>query len=195
MDRIISYGDAINEALRIEMERDPSVILFGENVSSDWRIATRGLKEKFGRNRVRDTPISETAFIGAGIGTAIAGLRPVVELMLVDFALVAMDQIMNQMAKTQYMSGGVVDIPLTLRALYGGGTSSGSTHSETLYSLFAHMLGLRVVAPSTPYDAKGLLITSIRDDNPVIFMEHRLLYPHGGGGAQRVVLYTPWSGK
>ena len=174
--RVITFADAINEALRFEMRRDPNVIVFGENVSSRWRAATRGLKEKFGRGRVRDAPITETAFIGAGVGAAILGLRPVVELMLVDFGLVAMDQILNQMAKSHYMSGGAVRVPMTLRAIYGAGTSSGATHSESLYSLFAHMPGLKVIIPSNPYDAKGLLASSIRGEDPTIFMEHRLLY-------------------
>ncbi len=174
--RIITFADAINEALRLEMRRDQNVIVFGENVSSSWRAATRGLKEEFGRGRVRDAPITETAFIGAGVGAAILGLRPIVELMLVDFGLVAMDQILNQMAKSHYMSGGAVRVPMTLRAIYGAGTSSGATHSESLYSLFAHMPGLKVAIPSNPYDAKGLLASSIRGEDPTIFMEHRLLY-------------------
>jgi len=179
-ERNITFGEALNEALRLEMSRDPSVVVFGENVSSSWRVATRGLKEEFGRERVRDAPITETAFIGMGVGAAILGVRPVVELMLVDFGLVAMDQILNQMAKSRYMSGGAVNVPMTLRALYGAGTSSGATHSESLYSLFGHMPGLKVVVPSNPYDAKGLLISAIRDDDPVIFMEHRLLYKMEG---------------
>jgi len=175
-DRIITYGEALNEAHRQEMARDPNVVVFGENVSSSWRVATKGLKEEFGRERVRDAPITETAFIGMGVGAAIMGLRPVVELMLIDFGLVAMDQILNQMAKTHYMTGGAVRVPMTLRALYGAGTSSGATHSESLYSLFAHMPGIKVAVPSNPHDAKGLLVTGIRDDDPVLFMEHRLLY-------------------
>ncbi len=174
--RVITFADAINETLRLEMRRDPNVIVFGENVSSSWRATTRGLKEEFGKERVRDAPITETAFLGAGVGAAILGLRPVVELMLVDFGLVAMDQILNQMAKSHYMSGGAVRVPMTLRAIYGAGTSSGATHSESLYSLFAHMPGLKVAIPSNPYDAKGLLTSSIRGEDPTIFMEHRLLY-------------------
>jgi len=175
-ERTLTYGEALNEALHQEMVRDPDVVVFGENVSSSWRAATKGLKEKFGRERVRDAPITETAFIGAGVGAAILGMRPVVELMLVDFGLVAMDQILNQMAKSPYMSGGAVKVPMTLRAIYGAGTSSGATHSESLYSIFAHMPGMKVAVPSNPYDAKGLLISSIRDDDAVVFMEHRLLY-------------------
>ena len=166
----------MNEAHRLEMARDTNVVVFGENVSSGWRVATRGLREEFGRERVRDAPITETAFIGMGVGASILGVRPIVELMLVDFGLVAMDQILNQMAKSRYMSGGAVNVPMTLRAIYGAGTSAGATHSESLYSIFAHMPGMKVAVPSNPYDAKGLLIASIRDDDPVLFMEHRLLY-------------------
>lgn len=173
--RELSYAEAVREALAQAMRRDPKVFLMGENVSAPWRQATKGLREEFGRERVRDTPITETSFIGAGVGAAIAGWRPVVELMLVDFGLVAMDQILNQMAKTTYMSGGVVQVPLVLRAIYGARGGSGATHSETLHALFAHMPGLKVVAPSTPYDAKGLLLASIEDPNPVVFMEHILL--------------------
>jgi len=179
-ERVISFGEALNEAHRLEMRRDPDVVVFGENVTSSWRVATRGLKEEFGRERVRDAPITETAFIGAGVGAALLGMRPIVELMLIDFGLVAMDQLLNQMAKTRYMSGGAVRVPLTVRALYGAGTSSGATHSESLYSLFAHMPGVKVVIPSNPYDAKGLLTACIRDDDPTLFMEHRLLYPVKG---------------
>ncbi len=179
-ERTLTYGEALNEALRLEMRRDPDVIVFGENVTSSWRAATKSLLGEFGRDRVRDAPITETAFIGAGVGAAVLGLRPVVELMLVDFGLVAMDQLLNQMAKTRYMSGGAVKVPMTVRALYGAGTSSGATHSETLYSLFAHMPGVKVVAPSNPYDAKGLLISCVRDDDPQLFMEHRLLYDVAG---------------
>ncbi len=174
--RELTFAQALNEGLRQEMRRDPTIFVMGENVSSDWREATRGLMKEFGRTRVRDTPITESSFVGTGVGAAIAGTRPVVEMMLVDFALVAMDQILNQAAKTRYMLGGMVKVPLTMRAIYGAGTSSGSTHSESLYSLFAHMPGLKVVVPSTPYDAKGLLISSLRDDNPKVFFEHRLLY-------------------
>jgi pyruvate/2-oxoglutarate/acetoin dehydrogenase E1 component len=177
MTRVITYAEAVNEALRAEMSRDPRVILFGENVSSSWRPATKGLKETFGRERVRDAPITETAFIGAGVGAAIAGLRPVVELMLVDFGLVAMDQILNQMAKTTYMTGGEVNVPMVLRCVYGATGGSAATHSETLTALYAHMPGVKVAVPSNPYDAKGLLVTAIRDPNPVAYFEHTLLYP------------------
>jgi pyruvate/2-oxoglutarate/acetoin dehydrogenase E1 component len=175
MPRVISYAEAVNEALRAEMLRDPEVFLFGENVSSSWRPATKGLKETFGRERVRDAPITETAFIGAGVGAAVVGMKPVVELMLVDFGLVAMDQILNQMAKTTYMTGGEVSVPMVLRCIYGAGGGSAATHSETLYGLYAHMPGLKIAVPSNPYDAKGLLVSAIRDPNPVVFFEHRLL--------------------
>ncbi len=177
MTRMITYAEAVNEALRAEMRRDHRVILFGENVSSGWRPATKGLKEMFGRERVRDAPITETAFIGAGVGAAIAGLRPVVELMLVDFGLVAMDQILNQMAKTTYMTGAAVNVPMVLRCVYGAAGGAAATHSETLTALYAHMPGVKVAAPSNPYDAKGLLVTAIRDPNPVAYFEHTLLYP------------------
>ena len=179
-ERTLTYGEALNEAHSLMMENDPDVIVFGENVSSNWRVSTKGLKERFGKERVRDAPITETAFIGVGVGAAILGMRPVVELMLVDFGLVAMDQILNQMGKSPYISGGAVKVPMVLRAIYGAGTSSGATHSESLYGLFAHMPGLKVAIPSNPYDAKGLLISGIRDDSPVIFMEHRLLYGMAG---------------
>ena len=180
MPRVITYAEAVNEALRAEMLRDPEVFLFGENVSSSWRPATKGLKETFGRERVRDAPITETAFIGAGVGAAVVGMKPVVELMLVDFGLVAMDQILNQMAKTTYMTGGEVNVPMVLRCIYGAGGGNAATHSETLYGLYAHMPGLKVAVPSNPYDAKGLLIAAIRDPNPVAFFEHSLLYAMEG---------------
>lgn len=186
--RVLSYSEAINEAQRQEMRRDPDVILFGENVSSSWRPATKGLKELFGRERVRDAPITETAFIGAGVGAAVLGLKPIVELMLVDFGLVAMDQILNQMAKTTYMTGGAVHVPMVLRAAYGAGGGSAATHSESLYGLFAHMPGMKVVVPSNPYDAKGLLIEAIRDPNPVVFFEHRML-----GGVEGPVPEEPYT--
>jgi len=178
--REITYAEAINEAHKHAMRENPEVILFGENVSSNWRAATKGLKEEFGRERVRDAPITETAFIGAGVGTAVAGMRPIVELMLADFSLVAMDQVLNQMAKTTYMTGGSVSVPMVLRLIYGAGGGNAATHSESLYGLYAHMPGMKIVVPSTPYDAKGLLITAVHDNNPVVFFEHRLLYSAKG---------------
>ena len=172
MSREITYAEAICEAQRIALKNDPDVILFGENVAAPWRPATKGLKDEFGKERVRDAPITETAFIGAGVGAAIAGAKPIVELMLVDFSLVAMDQILNQMAKTTYMTGGNVNVPMVLRVIYGARGGGAATHSECLYGLYAHMPGMKIVAPSNPYDAKGLLTTAIKDKNPVVFFEH-----------------------
>ena len=175
MTRTITYAEAIREAQREALASDPDVILFGENVAAPWRPATKGLKEEFGRERVRDAPITETAFIGAGVGAAIAGLKPIVELMLIDFSLVAMDQVFNQMAKTTYMTAGSVNVPMVLRAIYGARGGGGATHSESLYGLYAHMPGMKIVIPRNPYDAKGLLTTAIKDLNPVVFFEHTLL--------------------
>jgi pyruvate dehydrogenase E1 component beta subunit len=172
MTREITYAEAICEAQRIALRNDPDVILFGENVAAPWRPATKGLKDMFGKERIRDAPITETAFIGAGVGAAIAGAKPIVELMLVDFSLVAMDQILNQMAKTTYMTGGNVNVPMVLRVIYGARGGGAATHSECLYGLYAHMPGMKIVAPSNPYDAKGLLTTAIIDKNPVVFFEH-----------------------
>jgi pyruvate dehydrogenase E1 component beta subunit len=180
--REISFLEALNEALRQEMERDPTVIVMGEDVGVYGGVfgVTKGLLEKFGFERVIDTPISEAGFIGAAVGAAATGLRPVVELMFVDFFGVSMDQIYNQAAKMRYMFGGKIKVPITIRTTIGGGLSAAAQHSQVLYSIFAHVPGLKVVAPSTPYDAKGLLISSIRDDNPVMFFEHKLLYPIKG---------------
>jgi len=175
VSRELTFAQAINEALRQEMRRDANILLIGENVSSDRRDVSKGLLSEFGRERVRDTPITESCFIGTSVGAAIAGMRPVAELSIVDFGLVAMEQILNQAAKTRYMLGGAVKVPLTIRIGYGAGVSAGSTHSESLYSLFAHMPGLKVIIPSNPYDAKGLLISSLRNDDPKVFFEHRLL--------------------
>ena len=172
MGRTITYAEAICEAQRIALEKDPDVILFGENVAAPWRPATKGLKDQFGKERVRDAPITETAFIGAGVGAAIAGSKPIVELMLVDFSLVAMDQILNQMAKTTYMTGGNVNVPMVMRVIYGARGGGAATHSECLTGLYAHMPGMKIVVPSNPYDAKGLLTTAINDPNPVVFFEH-----------------------
>lgn len=177
-ERIITFAEALNEALMQEMERDPNVIVMGEDVGVYGGIfgVTKGLLEKFGPERVIDTPISEAAFIGAGAGAAASGLRPVVELMFVDFFGVCMDQIYNQAAKMRYMFGGKIKVPLTIRTTIGGGLSAAAQHSQVLYSIFAHVPGLKVIVPSTPYDAKGLLISAIRDDNPKMFFEHKLLY-------------------
>lgn len=176
--RQLGMYEAINEAIREEMARDERIILLGEDIGmlggAFW--CTQDLLKKFGSNRVLDTPISESAFIGLGISAAIAGLRPIVELQMVDFSLVAMDQILNHLTKLRYMSGGQLKIPIVIRAPIGGGYGDAAQHSQVLYSIFAHVPGLYVVAPSNPFDAKGMLISSIRTDNPVIFLEHKLLY-------------------
>tara|TARA_B100001123_G_C15276643_1_gene1012432 strand:- start:153 stop:1181 length:1029 start_codon:yes stop_codon:yes gene_type:complete len=185
--REISYIQAFNEALADEMRRDSSVIVMGEDVAGAggrkgfedaWggvMRLTKGLYPEFGPNRVRDTPISEAGFIGAGVGAAATGMRPVVELMYVGFFGVCADQITNNAAKMHYMFGGKVKIPLTIFAGTGAGTNSAAQHSETLYSLFTHFPGLKCVAPSDPYTAKGLLTASIRDDDPVIVFNNRQL--------------------
>jgi pyruvate dehydrogenase E1 component beta subunit len=178
---------AINEALAQEMERDPTVVVFGEdNVGGTgspgemdaWggvMGVTKGLYHKF-PNQILDTPISESAFIGAAAGAACSGLRPVAELMFVDFMGVCFDQIFNQAAKFKYMFGGKARTPMVIRTMYGAGIRAASQHSQSLYPLFTHIPGLKVVVPSTPYDAKGLMISSIRDDDPVIFFENKVLY-------------------
>lgn len=185
--RKISYRDAVNEALAQEMERDSTVILMGEDVAGGAGGAgeddawggvlgvTKGLYTKF-PGRVLDTPITESGYIGAAIGAATRGLRPVAELMFIDFVGVCLDQIMNQAAKFRYMFGGKAVTPVTIRAMYGAGLSAAAQHSQALYPLFTHIPGLKVVIPSSPYDVKGLLIQSIRDNDPVIFLEHKAMY-------------------
>jgi len=183
-----SFREAINEALRLEMRRDPRVIIMGEDVAGGMGAAgeqdawggvlgvTKGLISEFGQERVRDTPISESAFIGAAVGAAATGLRPVAELMFIDFMGVCLDQILNQAAKLRYMFGGRATVPLVIRTMYGAGLRAASQHSQSLYPIFTHIPGLKVVIPSSPYEAKGLLIRAIRDDDPVIFCEHKMLY-------------------
>lgn len=182
--RSLTYAQALNEALREEMRRDPAVMLMGEDIAV-WGGGgvfgvTRGLLEEFGLDRVRDTPISEAGFTGVGLGAALAGLRPVVEYMYVDFSMLAMDQICNQAAKTRWMLGGGVDVPLVIRTQQGAGRGNGPQHSQSLEAWFCHTPGLIVVLPSTPHDAKGLLKTAIRGNDPVIFLEHKLLYGVSG---------------
>ena len=176
--REIKYVEAVNEALMEEMENDTGVFIIGEEVSCAGGAfrATEGLSEKFGPERVRDAPISESGFTGLAVGAAMAGLRPVAEIMYLDFITTAMDQVINQAAKVSFMSGNRIKAPLVIRAPYGIGTREAAQHSQSLEAWFAHTPGLKVVMPSTPYDAKGLLKTSIRDDSPVIFLENRILY-------------------
>ena len=181
-DRILSYVDAIRESVHQEMDRDPSVILFGLDVDDPKAIqgSTKGLLAAFGPDRVFGTPLSEDAMTGTAIGMALAGLRPVHVHIRMDFLLLAMNQLINLAAKYRYMSGGQVKIPLVVRSIIGKSWGQGAQHSQGLYSFFMHVPGLRVAAPSTPYDAKGTLAWAIRDDNPVIMTEHRLLYYQNG---------------
>ena len=186
-ERIISYQSAIAEAIAQEMRRNPDVIILGEDIAGGagredqgikdvWGGAfgtTKGLVSEFGSNRVLDTPITESGFMGAAIGSAATGLRPIVELMFVDFAGVAFDQIVNQAAKLRYMFGGKARIPMTVCCSIGGGVNAAAQHSQVLYSLFAHIPGLKSVAPSSPYDMKGLLAGAIRDDDPVMVFQHK----------------------
>ena len=190
-----SYLQAITEALRQEMERDENVFIIGEDVGQFGGCfgATQGLFEQFGEERVMDTPITESAIVGAAAGAAAKGLRPVAELMFVDFLGVSMDQLFNQAAKMRYMFGGKTTVPMTLRAPQGAGISAAAQHSQCLEAWLMHIPGLKVVMPSTPYDAKGLLISAIRDDNPVVFLEHKLLY--GATGEVPDESYTIEIGK
>ncbi len=181
--RMVSYRDALCEALREEMQRDKSVFLLGEDIGRYWEGAfkvTKGLAEEFGDERVRDTPISESAIIGTAVGAAITGMRPVAEIMFGDLTTLAMDQIANQAAKIHYMFGGQAKVPLVIRTPFGGGVNIAAHHSQSLEAWFMHVPGLFVAVPSTPYDAKGLLKEAIRGDNPVVFCEHKLLYPIEG---------------
>jgi len=176
--REITYAQAISEALAEEMRRDDRVVILGEDVGilgGNFRT-TAGLYEEFGERRVLDTPISESGIIGCAIGLAMAGFRPVAELMFGDFVCVAMDQIVNQCAKIRYMSGGKIKLPLVIRTNIGAGRSSAAQHSQSLHAWFLHTPGLKVVMPSNPYEVKGLLKSAIRDDNPVMMFEHKMLY-------------------
>ncbi|HEY5557449.1 alpha-ketoacid dehydrogenase subunit beta [Acetobacterium sp.] len=174
----ITFLDAIKEAMRREMKKDESVYVLGEDVGCFGGCfgATAGLFDEFGDKRVKDTPITEGAIIGCAVGSAATGLRPVAELMFSDFCTVAMDMIVNQAAKMRYMVGGKITLPMVIRMPLGAGVSASAQHSQSLEAWFTHIPGLKVVYPTTPEDALGLLMTSIEDDNPVIFMEHKLLY-------------------
>lgn len=192
MTRELTYRQAINEAMSLEMRRDPTVIVLGEDVAGGgerpgmidaWGGAfgvTKGLITEFGPERVRDTPISETGFLGAAVGAALAGLRPVVDLGFVAFFGVCLDQISNQASKIRYMFGGQASVPVTVRATIGAGICAAAQHSDSTYSVLTHFPGLKCAIPSNPYDAKGMLISAIRDDNPVIFFENKLMYNDKG---------------
>jgi pyruvate/2-oxoglutarate/acetoin dehydrogenase E1 component len=174
----ISFREAIIQATREEMERDETVFLMGEDVGRSGGIfkCSEGLFDQFGPERVLDTPIAEAGYIGLSVGAAMTGMRPIAELMFGDFSLLAMEQIVNQAAKIRYMSGGQCQVPLTIRLTMGAGRSSAAQHSQSLHAIFAHVPGLKVVVPSCPADARGLLKTAIRDDNPVLFFEDKMMY-------------------
>jgi len=180
--RVITYAEAVREAIEEEMLRDPSVFVMGEDIGAyggSFGVLS-GLAEKFGAERVRDTPISEAGFTGAAVGAAMTGTRPIVEIMFSDFLTVAMDQVVNHAAKMRYMFGGTFFVPMVIRTPGGSGTGAAAQHSQSLESWFAHVPGLKVVVPSNPADAKGLLKASVRDDNPVLFFEQKTLYPLKG---------------
>jgi len=185
-ERRLTIARAMAEAMRQEMQRDPSVFVMGEDIAGFGGIFgnTRGLFDEFGKERVRDTPISETGFISAAVGAAMDGMRPIVELMFVDFFGVCFDAIYNQMAKNIYFSGGNVKVPMVLMTSTGGGYSDAGQHSQCLYGTFAHLPGMKVVSPSNAYDAKGLMTAAIRDDNPVVYMYHKRLQGMGWLGTE-----------
>jgi acetoin:2,6-dichlorophenolindophenol oxidoreductase subunit beta len=178
----ITYREAVRDALGKAMRKDEDVFIMGEDIAEmgGSMAVTQGLLEEFGPERVRNTPISEMAIVGAGIGAAMAGMRPIVEIMYEDFLTLSLEQIVNQAAKHRYMSGGQIKVPLTIRTQGGAGWSPGAQHAQQLEAWLVHVPGLKVAYPSTPEDVRGLLWTSIYDDNPVIFFEHRLLYPVKG---------------
>lgn len=176
--REITYCQALNEALKICLMEDERVVLLGEDIGCYGGIfqVTKGLQEEFGPERVVDTPISEAGFVGASVGAALTGMRPVTEIMFIDFTTVCMDMIINQMAKMHYMFGGKGCVPMVLRINIGAGRGTAAQHSQSFHSVFMHTPGLYVAVPSTPYDAKGLLIEAIKNNNPVVFVEHKRLY-------------------
>jgi pyruvate dehydrogenase E1 component beta subunit len=177
-----TYAQAIKDVIAEEMRRNENVFIMGEDIAEAGGIfgCTRGLVSEFGKERIRNTPISEAGFIGAGLGAACTGMRPIVELMYIDFTMVAMDQIINQVAKTRYIFGGKAKIPLVIRGQQGVGRGNAATHSQSLEAIFMHFPGLKLVMPSSAADAAGLLRTAIRDDNPVMFIEHKALYASKG---------------
>ena len=187
------YREALNQALREEMEADDRVFIMGEDIgvfNGAFKV-TAGLLEEFGEQRVRDTPISENTIVGMGVGSAMIGLRPVVELMTINFSLLAMDQIVNHMATIHYMFGGQVKVPMVVRMPQGAGHQLGPTHSHCFEALYLHVPGMLLAAPATAADAKGLLKSAIRDDNPVIFIEHKLLYVQGSGPVPEIEYAIP----
>src|SRR5918992_1539068 len=176
--RELTYGEAVREAIAEEMRRDPRVFLIGEDVAEaghPFKTLT-GLVNEFGTKRIIDTPISEPGYAGIGVGAAVTGMRPIVDVMFGDFITLTMDQMVNQAAKTHYMSGGKLKVPMVLRTTLGAGRRSAAQHSQSLHAWFSHIPGLKVVIPSTPYDAKGLMTSAIRDDNPVVFFEDKMMY-------------------
>jgi acetoin:2,6-dichlorophenolindophenol oxidoreductase subunit beta len=188
-----TYADGVRQAIAQEMERDAAVFMIGEDVGMPGGVfgVTKGLWDRFGADRLWDTPISEEAIVGAAVGAALVGGRPIVEIMFGDFSMLAMDMIVNQAAKTHYMTGGNLSVPMVVRMVTGTAGSTAAQHSQSLESMFVHVPGLKVVAPSTAEDAKGLLITAIRDPDPVIFFEHKGLYGGRGGTAGAVVEVAP----
>jgi pyruvate dehydrogenase E1 component beta subunit len=182
MTRELTFREAVIEAMAEEMRRDPTVILVGEDVGRSGGIfkCSEGLFEEFGPERVIDAPIAEEGYVGVSVGAAMTGLRPIAELMFGDFSLLTMDQLVNQAAKIRYMTGGQCNVPLTVRMTMGAGRSSAAQHSQSLHALFAHIPGLKVVVPSCPADAKGLLKSAIRDDNPVLVFEDKMMYNDSG---------------
>jgi pyruvate dehydrogenase E1 component beta subunit len=180
--RELTLGEAVREALAEEMRRDPRVFIMGEDVAeagTPFKVLS-GLVEEFGKSRVLDTPISEPGFTGIAVGAAMTGMRPVVDIMFGDFLTLTMDQLVNQAAKVHYMSGGAWKVPMVLRTTLGGGRRSAAQHSQSLHAWMSHIPGLKVVLPSTPYDAKGLMKTAIRDDNPVVFFEDKMMFKSKG---------------
>src|SRR5918996_2185716 len=176
--RELTFGDAIKEALAEELRRDPTVFMLGEDIAEAGTtfMVLNGLVEEFGKERILDTPISEPGFTGLAVGAAMTGLRPVVDIMFGDFSGLIMDQVANQAAKIHYMSGGKLKVPMVLRTTMGAGRRSAAQHSQSLHAWLSHIPGLKVAVPSTPHDAKGLLKSAIRDDNPVVFFEDKMMY-------------------
>lgn len=178
--REITYAQAINEAIRQQMEKDERVFVIGEDVTTGIFTVTKGLVDKFGKERVIDTPLSEAGFTGAGVGAAMMGMKPIVEIMFMDFVTLAMDMIVNQASKAHYITGGQIHVPMVIRTCVGMGRRVGAQHSQTLTAWFMHIPGVKIATPSNPYEAKGLLHTAIEDGNPVVFIEHRSLYATQG---------------